>query len=345
MAKQLEIEQFLEQSENIPIIDVRTPAEFEHAHIPGAYNIPIFSNEERALVGTSYKKQGKDKAVILGLELVGSKLADFVKQAKKKSVNNKLLVHCWRGGMRSESMAWLFNTAGINAVTLVGGYKNYRRYIKNSFDKDYNIIVLGGMTGSGKTEILQSMAKQNEQVIDLEGIAHHKGSAFGALGQQKQDSTEQFENNLFSEWEKLNDNSIVWLEDESQSIGTVRLPEEIYRRIRNSLVVKISLPKKERINWLVKDYGVFDKEKLSDAVLRIQKRLGGQRTKETLEAIELSDFYKVADITLDYYDKAYTYGLEKREEERVFEIKLDKIIPDENAKEIIEFYKLKIDKI
>ncbi len=338
MNKQLEISEFLKQSEQIPVIDVRTPAEFAHAHIPGAHNIPLFSNEERAKVGTSYKKQGKEQAVLLGLELVGSKLADFVKQAQKIAVNKKLLVHCWRGGMRSASMAWLYQTAGLQAATLIGGYKAYRRHIKNSFANDYKLIVLGGMTGSGKTEILQAMAEQAEQVIDLEGIAHHKGSAFGALGQLKQDSTEQFENNLFEDWKKLNDKTVVWIEDESQAIGTVRLPEEIYTRIRKSSVVKINLPKKERINWLVKDYGSFDKEKLKSAVLRIQKRLGGQRTKESIQAIELNDFHKVADITLEYYDKAYTYGLQMRESNRIFEINLTEISPEENAKAIINFY-------
>jgi tRNA 2-selenouridine synthase len=338
MTKQLEISKFLEQSEKTPVIDVRTPAEFAHAHIPGAYNIPLFTNEERAQVGTSYKKQGKEQAVILGLELVGTKLADFVKQAKKIAVGKKLLVHCWRGGMRSASMAWLFNTAGLQATTLTGGYKAYRRHIKSNFAKNYKLLVLGGMTGSGKTEILQAIAKQGEQFIDLEKLAHHKGSSFGALGQLQQDSTEQFENNLFEDWKKLDISKTVWIEDESQAIGSVRIPEEIYTRIRKSPVIKIELPKTERINWLVKDYGSFDKEKLRAAVHRIEKRLGGLRTKEALEAIELSDFHKVADITLEYYDKAYNYGLSTRKNDTVFEIKQDKIEPNKNAKEIIEFF-------
>jgi len=338
LAQQLEILDFLKQSEQIPIIDVRSPAEYAHAHIPGAYNIPLFSNDERAQVGTSYKKQGKEKAVILGLELVGSKLADYVRQARPLAVENKLLVHCWRGGMRSASMAWLLNTAGLQAKTLIGGYKAYRRHIKSSFAKDFELLILGGMTGSGKTEILLEMARQGEQVIDLEGLAHHKGSAFGSIGQLKQDSTEQFENNLFEDWKKLDENKIVWLEDESQAIGSVRIPEELYIRIRKSPVIKINLPKKERIEWLVKDYGSFDKEKLKNAVLRIEKRLGGVRTKESIDAIDSNDFHKVADITLEYYDKAYNYGLSNRTDQSVFDIDLDKISPKENAQKIIELY-------
>ncbi|MEN8123045.1 MAG: tRNA 2-selenouridine(34) synthase MnmH [Bacteroidota bacterium] len=336
MTQQFEIKVFLEQAEQIPVIDVRTPAEYKHAHIPGSFNIPLFTDEERAQVGTTYKKKGKEQAVMLGLDLVGSKLSDFVKQAKKIAVDKNLLIHCWRGGMRSSSMAWLFNTAGLKTKTLSGGYKAYRRHIKSSFAKDYKLIVLGGMTGSGKTEILQAMANQGEQIIDLEKLAHHKGSSFGSLGQLKQDSTEQFENNLFEDWKKLDINKTVWIEDESQAIGSVRVPEEIYTRIRISPVVKINLPKSERIEWLVKDYGDFDEEKLKAAVLRIERRLGGLRTKEAIKAIELRKFHKVADITLEYYDKAYNYGLSTRNNQSILEINLNKIDPDKNAKDIIQ---------
>ncbi len=338
MAKQLEISEFLKQSEQIPVIDVRTPAEYKHAHIPGALNIPLFSNDERAHVGITYKKKGKEQAVMLGLDLVGSKLSGFVKQAKKIAVDKKLLIHCWRGGMRSSSMAWLFNTAGLKTKTLTGGYKAYRRHIKSSFAKDYKLFVLGGMTGSGKTEILRAMADLGEQFIDLEKLAHHKGSAFGSLGQLNQDSTEQFENYLYEDWKKLDINKTVWIEDESQAIGTIRVPEEIYTLIRISPVVKINLPKSERIEWLVKDYGDFDKEMLKAGVIRIERRLGGLSTKEALQAIELNDFHKVADITLQYYDKAYNYGFSKRKSQSIFEINLDRIDPDKNANEIIEFY-------
>ena len=338
MAEQLEISEFLKQSENIPIIDVRTTAEYKHAHIPGAFNIPLFTDVERAKVGTTYKKKGKEHAVMLGLDFVGSKLSAFVKQARKIAVDKKLLIHCWRGGMRSSSMAWLFDTAGLKTKTLTGGYKEYRRHIKTSFATNYKLFVLGGMTGSGKTEILQAMADQGEQFIDLEKLAHHKGSAFGSLGQLNQDSTEQFENYLYEDWKKLDINKTVWVEDESQAIGSVRVPEEIYTLIRISPVIKINLPKSERIEWLVKDYGDFDKDKLKSGVIRIERRLGGLSTKEALQAIEINDFHKVADITLQYYDKAYNYGFSKRKSQSVFEINLDRIDPDKNACQIIEFY-------
>ncbi|OQX99370.1 MAG: tRNA 2-selenouridine(34) synthase MnmH [Bacteroidetes bacterium 4572_117] len=338
MNEELEITEFLKQAEQTPVVDVRTPAEFAHAHIPGAHNIPLLTNEERAQVGTLYKKQGKEQAVLLGLEMVGTKLSSFVRQAKKLAIDNKLIVHCWRGGMRSKSMSWLFNTAGIKTITLADGYKAYRRYIKSCFANNHKLIVLGGMTGSGKTEILQAMAKLGEQIVDLEKLAHHKGSAFGSLGQLKQESTEQFENNLFEIWKTLDINKTVWLEDESQAIGSVRIPDELYKRIRASTVIKINLPKAERIKWLVKDYGIFDKEKLKAATLRIAKRLGGLRTKLAIQAIRDNNFSKVADIMLEYYDKAYLHGLSNRKSNNIFEINLNKIRPDENAIAIIDFY-------
>ncbi len=339
MIEQLNIHEFIKQSAKIPVIDVRTPAEFEHAHIPGAYNIPLFTNEERAQVGTVYKKQGKEQAVELGLKLVGKKLYDFVRQAKKIAKNKHLLIHCWRGGMRSASMAWLFQTAGLHVKTLEGGYKAYRRNVKNFFAQKFNLIVLGGMTGSGKTEILEQMLKMGEQIIDLEKIARHKGSAFGALGQKKQTSTEQFENNLFETYKHLDINKPVWIEDESQAIGYVRVPEELYVQIRNSPVIKVNIPKKERIKFLLEEYGNFESEQLKTSVLKIKKRLGGLKTQEALEAIDAGDLETVVDISLDYYDKAYNYGITKREAALVFEIELTEINAKLNSKKIVEFYK------
>ena len=187
--KKLTIEEFVQKSENIPVIDVRTPAEYEMGHFVGAINIPIFTNEERAKVGTSYKKKGKQIAVIEGLEFVGVKLADFSRQALKIAKDNKLLIHCWRGGMRSASMAWLFETVGLEVYTLIGGYKAYRNHVFSTFDNIEKLTILGGSTGSGKTEILLNMREEGEQIIDLEGVAHHKGSAFGRLGEKYKQPT------------------------------------------------------------------------------------------------------------------------------------------------------------
>jgi tRNA 2-selenouridine synthase len=337
MAKIIEAKEFLELGKKIPMVDVRTDAEFTDGHIPGAINIPIFTNEERALVGTKYKRAGKDSAVLLGLELVGPKLAKFVRMARKASPQREILVHCWRGGMRSGSMAWLFETAGFKVYLLKGGYKAYRAYIREQFGKK-PLLVLGGMTGSGKTEILHEMKAMGEQVLDLEGIAHHKGSVFGALGQEAQPTTEHFENLLAHEWLKFDADRPVWLEDESKSIGSVWINDVLFERMRQTDVIKLEIPKSERIQRLVKEYACFDVEVLKQMVLKIERRLGGQHVKRALECLDANDYACVADLTLTYYDKAYNHGLEKREGQTIHSLELEKDDPLANAKAVIAFY-------
>ena len=337
MAKILNISNFLPLTDTIPLVDVRSPAEYEHAHIPGAISIPLFTNEERAVVGINYKKDGKETAVIRGLEIVGPKLASFVKQAKKIAQKKKILVHCWRGGMRSASMAWLFETAGFEVHTLEGGYKAYRNFIRNEFNKAKKLIVLGGYTGSGKTEVLKEIEKLGEQFLDLEGIAHHKGSAFGAIGQLAQPTTEQFENDLAKAWQKFDMEKIIWLEDESRQVGRCTIPENLFEKMRLTTLIKIIVPKKVREKRLVVEYGVFEKSLLQQSIERIERRLGGLRTQQSLEALENGDLLKVAEITLEYYDKAYLHGNTKREEKKIFELPIEIDDPISTAKKVIEF--------
>ena len=338
MSKIIDIETFLQLSESIPVIDVRSPIEFDHAHIPGAISIPLFSDLEREKVGICYKHEGKEPAILMALEMVGPKMADLARKAKELALENKLIVHCWRGGMRSSSMAWLLNTVGIDTYTLEGGYKTYRRHIKSYFTNKIDFVVIGGMTGSGKTEILKELSKLNQQVIDFEGLANHKGSAFGALGQDEQCSTEQFENNLFEILKKLDLNKQVWVEDESQTIGKIWIPEELFHQVRSSDVIQVNLPKNERIKWLVKEYGNFSHDLLKSSIDRIKKRLGGLNHHIAIEALNNSDLEKLVDIVLAYYDKTYQYGLSQRNQQKLNILEIDKMNHVENAKKVLEFY-------
>lgn len=337
MIHQYDPSDFLERTEHIPVIDVRAPGEFAAGHIPGAHSMPLFTDEERTKVGIRYKQAGREAAIMVGLDLIGPKLSWYVKQARKIAPHHEVLMHCWRGGMRSGSLAWLLDTSGFKVVTLNGGYKSYRGFIREQLRKPANILILGGMTGSGKTNILKEIQKQGEQLIDLEGLAHHKGSSFGAIGQGTQPSSEQFENDLFPFWKQINKEKILWLEDESRGIGTVNIPEPIYTQMRRSPVIKIEMPKELRIQRLVKEYTGCEKQLLRNAVSRISKRLGGLNTKRSLEAIEKGDYALVADLTLDYYDKAYNYGLSKRMDNTVFPLKLPSDGPVANASKVIEF--------
>lgn len=312
MAQALLIEPFL--AAGLPIIDVRSPGEFTRGHIPGAVNLPLFSNEERAIVGTLYKQQGREAAMVEGLRLVGPKLADMAVQAKKLATGGGLGVHCWRGGERSASVAWLLEKAmGLQVVTLKQGYKAFRRHVLQGFGKPWNLNVLGGYTGTGKTDLLHLLATAGEQVIDLEGMAHHKGSAYGGIGEAPQPSTEHFENRLWSALDRMDPERPIWVEDESQLVGRAKIPDAFFARMRQAPLFFVERPREERVGRLVADYGELPKEELAAATLRIQKRLGPQNAKAALEALEQGDLRAVARITLQYYDKTYGHGLASRQ--------------------------------
>lgn len=336
MPKQILAEEFLRQAQSLSVIDVRSPAEWEQGHIPGSVNIPLFSNEERAKVGTRYKQAGKEFAVEMGLEIVGPKMLDFVRKAKKVAKDKQVLVHCWRGGMRSGSMAWLFETAGLKATTLIGGYKGYRQYIREQFTQVADLIVLGGHTGSGKTDILKAIEKSGEQFLDIEGIARHKGSAFGTIGQLPQLTNEHFENKLAEAWLNFDRTKRIWVEDESRTLGMNNIPDPLFKQMRTAKLWRVIIPKQERIKRLVKEYAFIDKTMLAEAIHKIERKLGGFRTKQCLDAIQQENYALVADITLDYYDKGYEYGNSKRAAGSILDFTFEKDEPEKIAFMLID---------
>ncbi len=337
MTPKLDTESFLQLSQSIPMVDVRSPAEFAKGHIPGAINIPIFTNDERAAVGTIYKQQGKDEAVQLGLEYVGPKLKDFAATASSISANKEILLYCWRGGMRSGSMAWLFETIGLKPKLLQKGYKAYRRHSKSMLSQASKLIILSGCTGTGKTDILKQLKTADEQVIDLEGLANHKGSAFGTIGQEEQLPNEQFENNLYHDWKDLDLNKTIWIEDESAIIGRNYIPQELFDCMRQAPVIKIALDTDIRIKRLVSEYTGVEKELLIATIKRIQKRLDPAEAKLAIEAIEKCNYADAIAYVLNYYDKAYNYGLAKRDPSSIFELDLNEDDPQLNAQKLISF--------
>lgn len=294
------------------ILDVRSPAEYEQAHIPGAISFPLFSNEERAKVGTCYKQGGRDAAVELGLQIVGNKLATFVREAKQLTRDRILRIHCWRGGMRSGSMAWLMKTAGFQVILLEKGYKGFRQWVRQTLAVEKQVLTLGGMTGSGKTAVLHELANQGEQILDLEGLANHRGSSYGALGLPAQPSTEQFENLLAMEWVKLDAIHPIWIEAESRMVGTCRVPDEIFRLMMQAPVMQIERSRAERVAMLLDVYGTANREDLITATERITRRIGGQHAKAAIEHIRQNNLAPAIEIVLDYYDKTYLYDLQKR---------------------------------
>ncbi len=337
MTCKLSIGDFLNRMNHLPVVDVRSPSEYAKGHIPGAFNIPLFNDEERAAIGIEYKKKNRDIAILLGLKIVRPKMVPMVKQAREVARGSSLLLHCWRGGMRSENMALLFRVSGISCELLEGGYRSYRRHLRQSFAKSLKLIILGGFTGSGKTEILHRLQSLGQQTIDLEGIAHHKGSAFGGIGQETQPTGEQFENNLFIHWHTLDSSLPVWLEDESKAIGSVFIPDELFHQMKKSPVIKIDMDLDLRVKRLEREYATFPPDQLKDAVARISKRLGDENTRIAFDSIERSQFSTAIELSLSYYDKTYSYGLSRRDPKTIHTISLHDDIVSENANLILAY--------
>jgi tRNA 2-selenouridine synthase len=324
--ERVSIERFLELSQQHPVIDVRSPGEYKHAHIPGAHSLPLFTDEERKEVGTTYKQKSREEAIKIGLDYFGPKMKQMVEWVERLVKNKKslvdvpaatesrLLIYCWRGGMRSAGVAWLMDLYGFKVYTLAGGYKRFRNHVLDTFKKEYPINILGGFTGSGKTEVLPGLKEKGESTIDLEDIAKHKGSAFGSIGMPPQPTQEMFENLLAKQLLESAGHSPIWLEDESQRIGQVNIPGELWKTMRNSPVYFLDIPFEERLKHITEEYGLLDKQKLIDAIIRIREKLGGLNAKHAIQLLEEGNSLESFRILLNYYDKLYNKSLHNREQ-------------------------------
>lgn len=317
------------------ILDVRSPGEYQQGHIPGAVSFPLFTNEERARVGTCYKQQGREQAVELGLEIVAPKSVGLVKRAKELAIDRQVRIHCWRGGMRSESVAWLLRLAGLDVAVLTGGYKTFRRWALTTLELPRTILILGGMTGTGKTAILAALNNQGEQVLDLEDLANHRGSSYGNLGLPEQPTTEQFENLIAVQWSRFNPAQPIWIEAESKRIGVCRVPENLFSQMEQSPVLEITRSRPERLQILVDLYGNADRQELIAATDRLRKRLGGLRTQAALTFLAQDKLTEACDVVLDYYDKTYTYDLRRREVP-IYSLDVTGLAPEVSAKLLLE---------
>ncbi|TXF88383.1 tRNA 2-selenouridine(34) synthase MnmH [Neolewinella aurantiaca] len=322
---------------NHVLLDVRSPGEHTVGKLPAAKSLPLFTDEERAVVGTLYKQTSPDAALLSGLEIAGGKMRWLVEEARRLAPGNKVVVHCWRGGQRSGSVAWLLERAGFEVAQLTGGYKAARHHIRKYLaQNNHQLRVLSGPTGSGKTPVLLAMQQQGAFVVDLEGLANHKGSAFGALGEAPQPSSEEFENQLYAALKAIPPGEVVWMEDESRMIGHVYMPDEFYERLCAAPVYSLDQPLEWRVNHLVKSYARYPKEDLMDSFSRIRKKLGGQHLKAAIEYLEENDFAAAARIALVYYDKAYHHYGERRQARVVATVQAVSKDPAEVARQLME---------
>jgi len=339
MIKNITIEEFHAFGKTVPLVDVRTPAEFVHGHIPGASNLPLFSNEERVQVGTTYKQIGREAAILLGFDLTGAKWSGFIRQALQMAPDMKIAVHCWRGGMRSGAMAWALDLYGFEVYLIEGGYKRYRRWARGQFESGFRLWMLGGMTGSGKTRMLHTLRNMGEQVIDLEELAQHQGSSYGTMNKMQQPSQEQFENNLAEELKHLDRNRRIWVEDENLNIGKLSVPRSFWTTMNGAPLINLEVNLEQRVDELEKEYGGLDKDFLVACTERIRKRLGPVQTKQAVAAIRedrMKDFIR---LVLVYYDKTYRNGLVRRMELSVFTLVITNDDIRANAIELLNFSK------
>ncbi len=340
--QRIHIDEFLKLAETHPVFDVRSPGEYNHAHMPGAISLPLFTDEERKQVGTAYKQISREQAIKIGLDYFGPKmrkmveeveavssrqLADSSRQAAVGSLPtaNCILVYCWRGGMRSGAVSWLLDIYGFKVYTLIGGYKKFRNHVLETFKKPYRFNIIGGYTGSGKTELLKTLKEKGEKVIDLENIANHKGSAFGAIGLPPQPTQEMFENLLSNELSAISSKeglrttnyelltSCIWLEDESQRIGLINIPGDLWKNMRQSKVWFLDIPFEERLKHIIPEYGILEQEKLIAAIERISQKLGHLNAKTAILLLKEGKISESFDILLRYYDKFYFRSLHNRE--------------------------------
>ncbi len=355
-----------QQREKLVLLDTRSPGEFAAGHIPGALSLPLFSEAERAEVGTMYKQVGPRPALLRGLELVGPKMRFLVEEATRlsqadfglspKSVglaeesapdfglspkpaestfgggaglspkpameqssgtavgSPKIGVYCWRGGSRSSSVAWLLETAGFAVTRLEGGYKAYRQYGRSYLDATpFNFQVVDGPTGSGKTAFLHALARKGAQVLDLEGIAKHKGSAFGLTPGDEQPSNEAAENEIIACLLRHDLNRPIWVENESRNIGKVFLPDAIVAAIARGHRVELSLPLADRLDHIVQQYGRYKRSVLAETFHHLRKRLGLEATQKAIAAVDAGDLRLAAEIALGYYDKTYAHATSRQE--------------------------------
>ena len=344
MPQYYDAQEFVSLAKNSLIFDVRSPQEYAQGHIPQALNLPLLNNAEREAVGTCYAREGKKAAVEKALTLIGGQLADKLRQAHSFAAEGgEVYMYCWRGGMRSASMAWLLETGGLNVHLLRGGYKAYRSLVRRDLAAGGQVHVLGGMTGSGKTDILLAMRAQGAQVIDLEGLACHRGSVFGGLGMAPQPHSEMMENLLHQAWRALDFSRPVWVEDESRRIGNVSLCNEFFAHIEQGALVTISIPRPARVHRLVAMYTAGGASPSQDAQLvhaiaLLEKRLGNALCRQCQLAVQQGDYAAAVAGLLNYYDKGYQHALARKPQAPELELVCESDNPLATANKLLALY-------
>lgn len=300
-------------NEDHTIIDVRSPKEYQDATIPGSINIPVFTDDERAEVGTLYKQTGKAAAKERGLEIFSAKLPEFIATLNK--ITTPKTVFCWRGGMRSKTTATVADLMGIHVNRLSGGIRSYRQWVVSELEKQEfkpDLFVLNGNTGSGKTALLKKLSQNGFPVMDLEGMANHRGSIFGQIGFEPSNQ-KKFESQFVHKMLDLQNEPFVFIEGESKRIGKATMPEFFYKKKENSKQFIINMPIEERVKNILDDYHPWNSpEKFIEAFRIIKKRIHTPVAKEIDDDLQNGDYTDAVRLLLEYYyDPRYEHAAEQ----------------------------------
>lgn len=294
------------------LVDVRSPGEFREASLPGALNVPLFNDEERARVGKVFKDEGVLEAKLKGVELVSPRLHAMLETIVRQAGNSPVCLYCWRGGMRSKMLALLLDFMGLKVFQLQGGYKAYRRFIYRQLEDwklRQGLVVLNGLTGTGKTVILQRLAPR-WPVIDLEGLARHRGSVFGDLGLGRPRGQKDFEALLWQSLYRYRDAPFLLVEGEGRKIGPLYLPPFLVEGIKEGRHLLVQASLETRTSRILEEYVTLDKAKIiqeaARPLRRLEKKLGREKVSSLLHSLQEGDFYRVIKILCrDHYDQKY----------------------------------------
>lgn len=291
---------------------MRSPIEYEKGHIPGALNLPLFSNQEREEVGTLYKQSGPLQAFMHGLKSAQKNLPSLISQVRQACLNKKLRLYCARGGLRSKAVGNLFSSLGYQVTIVEGGYKAYRKLRENLAATNLPLRVVGGFTGAGKTEFLLALEKKGYQVLNLEALANHRGSVFGASKVTKQPTDEMFWNLISEKLFSFNLDKTIWVEDESRMIGRCSIPDPLFQQMQKAPMLFLDIAVEKRVGRLLESYNHLEPNDLFFALSTLKKRLGHQRIEKIIQSYLLEEKVEIAKSFLSYYDKSYSHSLKKR---------------------------------
>ena len=315
----LKANQFLSELDSFDlVIDVRSPAEFALDHIPGAVNFPVLNNEERAQVGTLYKKTSPFAAKKIGAALVSRNIATHIENHLLDLPREwRPLIYCWRGGERSGAFTHILNRIGWKAMQLEGGYQGFRRTVIDGLEqaaKQFTFQVICGMTGSGKTRVLQEAQHYGAQILDLEALAIHRGSVLGNEPNIEQPSQKGFETALWNALRVLDPSKQVIVESESKKVGGLHIPDALMEKIRNGACIELRSSTQTRVSWLLHEYHHFltDTESFKNKLALLTAHYGKVQIAKWNEAIDAGQFEQlVEELLVKHYDPSYQSSIER----------------------------------